>query len=204
MKCEFCDQEIIIKYASGRFCNRVCSNRFSSNKNKEEKNKKIKESLKGIPPKSLLCRDKWIDKHKESVAKRWKDKKTFLKKEKSFEKLPDYIRREIVLEEQNSCCAKCGISEWLGQKIILELEHKDGNHFNDLRENLEFICPNCHSLTKTWRGRNKVREKKDIVSNEQFLEALKNTTTIRQALLLLKLTPSANNYARAKRILQKA
>jgi 5-methylcytosine-specific restriction endonuclease McrA len=60
----------------------------------------------------------------------------------------------IVLLEQNLACHKCNITEWLGEPITLELEHIDGNRHNNTRENLEGLCPNCHSLTPTWRGRN--------------------------------------------------
>ena len=58
-----------------------------------------------------------------------------------------------ITEEQEFKCNKCGISEWMGEKITFELEHKDGNHSNNERSNLEILCPNCHSQTLTWRGR---------------------------------------------------
>ncbi len=61
--------------------------------------------------------------------------------------------------EQNEKCNKCGLNEWLNQPLILELEHKDGNHFNNKRDNLEMLCPNCHSQTETWRGRNKKNQR---------------------------------------------
>jgi Zn finger protein HypA/HybF involved in hydrogenase expression len=64
------------------------------------------------------------------------------------------IRRKV-LEEQNYRCNRCGIDEWLGQPISFELEHKDGVRTNNERINLEALCPNCHSLTPTWRGRNR-------------------------------------------------
>jgi predicted nucleic-acid-binding Zn-ribbon protein len=53
-------------------------------------------------------------------------------------------------------CVKCGNEgEWLKKKLSLTLEHKNGV-FNDNRmENLCFLCPNCHSQTKTFAGRNK-------------------------------------------------
>lgn len=44
-------------------------------------------------------------------------------------------------------CEKCHSTEWLGEPIPLELHHKDGNHHNHKLENLEILCPNCHSLT---------------------------------------------------------
>jgi Zn finger protein HypA/HybF involved in hydrogenase expression len=63
-------------------------------------------------------------------------------------------RKKKVLLEQDHKCNKCGISDWLGNPITFELEHKDGNKNNNVRENLEILCPNCHSQTLTWRGRN--------------------------------------------------
>jgi len=51
-------------------------------------------------------------------------------------------------------CEKCGINKWLSKLIPLELHHVDGNRFNNKLENLQILCPNCHSLTPN-HGRNK-------------------------------------------------
>jgi hypothetical protein len=64
------------------------------------------------------------------------------------------VRRHIK-EQQGGKCAECGITEWNGKAIILELEHKDGNSDNNTPENLCFLCPNCHSQTSTYKGKNK-------------------------------------------------
>ena len=72
-----------------------------------------------------------------------------------FDELGMENRRRRVFEEQDYRCNRCKINEWQGMPIILELEHKDGDNQNNTRENLEGLCPNCHSLTPTWRGRNK-------------------------------------------------
>ena len=52
-------------------------------------------------------------------------------------------------------CSICGINEWLGQPISLQLDHINGIHNDHRRENLRFLCPNCHSQTETYAGRNK-------------------------------------------------
>jgi 5-methylcytosine-specific restriction endonuclease McrA len=52
-------------------------------------------------------------------------------------------------------CNNCELTDWLGNSIPLELEHIDGNSSNNKLENLELLCPNCHSLTDTYRGKNK-------------------------------------------------
>ncbi len=56
-------------------------------------------------------------------------------------------------------CACCGLTnEWQGKPITLELHHKNGNHFDNRIENLQILCPNCHSQTDTFRTRNKPKQ----------------------------------------------
>jgi Zn finger protein HypA/HybF involved in hydrogenase expression len=57
-------------------------------------------------------------------------------------------------------CNGCGITEWRGKKITLELEHKNGINNDHRLENLEFLCPNCHSQTPTFRVKNIKSKKK--------------------------------------------
>ena len=47
-------------------------------------------------------------------------------------------------------CAVCGLVEWLGRPITLQLDHRNGDRHDNRWENLRFLCPNCHSQTETW------------------------------------------------------
>lgn len=51
-------------------------------------------------------------------------------------------------------CERCGISEWMGEDITLELHHINGNRSDNRLENLVLLCPNCHSQTSNFRGKN--------------------------------------------------
>lgn len=51
-------------------------------------------------------------------------------------------------------CEKCGLSEWLGQPIALEVHHLDGDRTNNTIENFQLLCPNCHAQTDSYRGKN--------------------------------------------------
>ena len=61
--------------------------------------------------------------------------------------------REGILTHQ---CSSCGGVEWAGVPIPIELDHIDGNSDNNSIDNLRLLCPNCHALTPTYRGKNKV------------------------------------------------
>lgn len=97
-------------------------------------------------------------------------------------------------------CACCGINEWRGNLLTLELEHKDGDSFNNDLSNLEYLCPNCHSQTETFRGRN-INTGKKKVSDEELISALNETKNIRQALISVGLSPRGGNYSRASKLL---
>ena len=61
--------------------------------------------------------------------------------------LQDNIKQHI--------CEHCGLSEWQGNPIPLELHHINGDNRDNRLDNLTLLCPNCHALTESYRGRNK-------------------------------------------------
>jgi len=52
-------------------------------------------------------------------------------------------------------CYECGIVEWNNKPLVLQLDHINGDNRDNRIENLRLLCPNCHSQTETFCGKNK-------------------------------------------------
>ena len=76
--------------------------------------------------------------------------------------ISNHIRRYL-LSKYNNRCAVCGWNKVNPYTHIcpLEIEHIDGNYLNNSESNLILLCPNCHSLTSTYKGANRGFGRKD-------------------------------------------
>lgn len=63
-----------------------------------------------------------------------------------------YLKENSLLGEYR--CKECNRDEWLGKKLGLELDHINGDKSNNTKENLRWLCPNCHSATSNFRAKN--------------------------------------------------
>jgi Zn finger protein HypA/HybF involved in hydrogenase expression len=113
-----------------------------------------------------------------------------------------YIKKTM-LERYSvkNICSDCGLSEWRGCVLVLELHHINGDNKDNRIENLCLLCPNCHSLTTNYRGKN-INTGSKKISDDEILEASTRCSNIRQILLELNLAASGGNYERVKRILE--
>jgi len=76
--------------------------------------------------------------------------------------ISNHIRRYLLIK-YNYKCSKCGWSEVnpYTNVVPLEIEHIDGNYLNNNESNLILLCPNCYSLTATYKGANKGNGRKE-------------------------------------------
>lgn len=63
-------------------------------------------------------------------------------------------RRLLAAGLKPDACEECGLTEWRGQPLALELHHRNGRPRDNRLENLAILCPNCHSQTENFGGRN--------------------------------------------------
>lgn len=203
MKCKYCNENEAIKYSkysNGEFCSKKCAKGYSTKNKRKEINEKVSEKLKGTVVTATRIKNPWTDEQLDT----WKQKiqETYNNKilDADFNSLSFGRLRKRVILEQKSKCNNCGLDEWLGEPLTLELEHKDGNNKNNKRENLEAICPNCHSLTKTWRGRNKNSKRLKVDDETLLRELIKTDWNMRQSLLSVGLAAKGGNYKRCHKL----
>jgi len=116
--------------------------------------KEIRKNLTGFCFKCF--RENKKENYYKETIKKWKSGR--FDGMRGIEGISRQIRRYLFKKFKNKC-SKCGwkkVNQYTG-KIPLTVEHKDGNYKNNNEENLDLICPNCHSLTATYCSRNKGR-----------------------------------------------
>lgn len=109
-----------------------------------------------------------------------KTRETSLTEEKLFKEnckhnrscLRRYIIKNNILPYK---CAICGVSEWNGKTLSLELDHINGINNDNRLENLRFLCPNCHSQTTTYGSRNQQRNESRYEITEDLRTLVEKT-----------------------------
>lgn len=178
--CLYCGKEIIGRYRSAKkFCNRSCAAKYN-NKGRiqsEETKKKIAESLAKskeyeYSSDPVYCKNcgKLIEKRpnifcnptccieyrKKEKIKDWQQNPN----KYSNEEMPDFIRNYLI--EKYKGCQLCGWNQVnpTTNRMPLEVHHINGDCSDNREENLQLLCPNCHSLTPTMGILNKGNSKR--------------------------------------------
>ncbi|HEY4057175.1 MAG TPA: HNH endonuclease signature motif containing protein [Kofleriaceae bacterium] len=89
---------------------------------------------------------------KQAESSRYPDERVFVENCKVHIYGAPLARRLVRLGVEY-CCVWCGISEWRGKPLRLHIDHINGINNDNRRENLRFLCPNCHSQTETYSNR---------------------------------------------------
>lgn len=154
--CECCNS--IIENAGIKYCSSSCAAKINNSKRIFSSKGKCKNCEKQLISRSssYFCSQICHKDHqyKENL-KNWEDQNILGYTGKTIQ-LKKFIRK-FLLEKTNNKCSKCkwGEINQVTQKSPLEINHIDGNAKNCIKDNLEVLCPNCHSLTHNFRNLNK-------------------------------------------------
>lgn len=72
-------------------------------------------------------------------------------------------RRLLRADLLENRCQECGLTEWLGERLTVQIDHINGVNDDYRLENLRMLCPNCHSQTDTYGRRNRGRRLQEAV-----------------------------------------
>ena len=101
----------------------------------------------------LNCSTEHFGKQLQSVSAKY-SLEEILVENSSYANISRLKQRLVNEGKMEYKCQKCGISEWLGNPLTLQLDHINGVNNDHRLTNLRFLCPNCHSQTDTYAGKN--------------------------------------------------
>lgn len=136
-QCRFCSKAISYAKRQNDFCTHSCGAKFNNTR---------KYSVQ-------FCRK---CKQNPRVGGRWycNDCKKPIHKEWGDPTIRKFACRRLLVRDFGAVCSSCKNTEWMGQPIPLEIDHIDGNSDNWAKENVRLLCPLCHALTPTYKGKN--------------------------------------------------
>ena len=97
-------------------------------------------------------------------------------------------KRLIKASLKENKCECCGIGpEWNGKPLVLQLDHINGDHNDNRLENLQILCPNCHTQTETFGNK---RSKKHYYCKDCGKEIKKGSTYCNKCAAVHRKNPS--------------
>ena len=151
---------------SGNFCSRSCANSRSFTEEAKYKksvamkqfaatdegqvNTQRRSMINGVTERSSISKDRTRTTIYKKMDRKFDDGLISDRK----------VLRRVLTERRGYKCDVCSLVDWCNAPLTLQVDHIDGDPSNNLPINLRLICPNCHSQTSSFGGRNKGKGRK--------------------------------------------
>lgn len=108
----------------------------------------------------LNCSTEHFKGNKNHVIKKYRPLEEILVENSDYASTTSLKKRLLDADLLEYKCSECGITNWQNKPISLQLDHINGNHNDNRIKNLRLLCPNCHSQTYTYAGKNAIKYKR--------------------------------------------
>lgn len=148
-KCVNCSSELNYESRNNKFCNRSCSAQYNNSNHP----KRIASTMLEInclecgktTTNPRYCSRKCNSNHLKRIAN-----------QKVINGVGSHLQvKRYLIETFGNICMSCDDTHKRGKRLVMELEHKNGDAYDNRLDNCELLCPSCHSVTDTYKGKNK-------------------------------------------------
>jgi len=148
-RCKFCEAPLPYTKRKNKFCGSSCAAKATNH---------MRALKKALNPQFCLSCGSFISQGKYCSNQCQQDYEWEILRARTIlnpNQASSVNLKRVVVESRGKSCEECGRHTWQKQDIPLDLDHINGDPFDNRLQNLRLLCLNCHGLTPTFKGKNR-------------------------------------------------